>query len=112
MFVDVVENTIDPGTLTIHRFESGDLDAKTFTHEAHIYVARLYLCEFENRDAIERFDRGLRRLVIKLGAKDKYNAMITWLFMKLIAERMRKGESWETFRERNADLVDERPPSS
>jgi len=102
---------MDPRTLTIQRFEAGELDATTFTHEAHIYVARLYLCEFECRDATERFDQGLRRLVAKLGAQDKYNAMITWLFMKLIAERMHEGESWETFRRRNADLIDERPPS-
>lgn len=100
---------MDPDSLTIRRFESGDLDAKTFTHEAHVYVAWLYLCEFETDEAISRFDAALRRLVTKLGVPDKYNAMITWLFMKLIYERMRPGDTWASFRARNADLINGRP---
>jgi len=100
---------MDLTQLTIPHFESDNLEGSSFTHEAHIYVAWLYLCEFESSEAIKRFDTALRRLVVRLGVPDKYNAMITWLFMKLISERMREGEEWQAFRARNADLIDERP---
>ncbi len=77
------------GDVSIARFEAGEIEAESFTHEAHIRVAWLYLQKHEPTDATERFDAALRRLVDKLGVRAKYNAMITWLFMKLIAERVR-----------------------
>ncbi len=95
--------------LTIARFEIGQIEAASFTHEAHVYVAWLYLNEYETREAITRFDDALRRLVKALGVEGKYNAMITWLFLKLLAERVRVGETWTSFRARNSDLIDERP---
>lgn len=100
---------MEPTQMTIRHFESDELKARDFTHEAHIYVAWLYLCECETTEALERFDTSLRRLVTRLGVPDKYNAMVTWLFMKLIADRRREGENWQAFRTRNADLIDERP---
>jgi len=97
--------------LTIERFEAGDIDPATFDHEAHIYVAWQYIGAYARNDAIARFDAALRRLTRKIGATEKYNAMITWLFMLLIAERAREGEDWSAFRTRNSDLFDEFPRS-
>ncbi|WP_428028557.1 hypothetical protein, partial [Altererythrobacter sp.] len=39
----------------------------------------------------------------------KYSAMITWLFLLLIAERARDDEDWTAFRSRNDDLFAGRP---
>ena len=97
--------------LTIERFEAGNVDPATFDHEAHIYVAWQYIGTYPRSDAIARFDAALRRLTEKIGATEKYNAMITWLFMLLIAERSRAGEDWSAFRTRNSDLFDEFPRS-
>lgn len=94
---------------SIARFEAGDIEAGAFTHEAHIYVAWLYLQRYGSDDAMARFDAALRRLVVRMGAQSKYNAMVTWLFIKLIDERRVEGEGWEAFVLRNADLIDERP---
>ena len=97
--------------LTIERFETGDINPAMFDHEAHIYVAWQYIGTYARNDAIARFDAALRRLTEKIGATEKYNAMITWLFLLLIAERMREGEDWSAFRTRNSDLFDEFPRS-
>ena len=100
--------------LTIERFEASAVDPACFDHEAHVYVAWLYVMAYSHDDAIARFDAALRRLTRKIGATAKYNAMITWLFLKLIAERARTGEDWPAFRTRNADLLNDwpRPPGA
>ena len=95
--------------LTIERFEAAAIDPTLFDHEAHVYVGWLYVMAYPRREAVARFDAALRRLVEKIGASDKYNAMITWLFLLLIAERTRDDDDWDAFRARNADLFDERP---
>ena len=96
---------------TMERFEAADVDPALFDHEAHVYVAWLYLCALPRDEAIARFDAALQRLTTSIGAAAKYNAMITWLFMMLIAERTRDGENWSAFRARNADLIDGLPRS-
>jgi hypothetical protein len=101
-------NTTD---LTIELFETSQVPAEAFTHEGHVYMGWLYTREFGTKHAGRRFDEALHRLVQKLGAETKYNGMITWLFMKLIAERTQEGEEWADFRARNADLIDDRPRS-
>ena len=92
--------------LTIAQFEAGDINPALFDHEAHIYVAWQYIGNYARNDAIARFDAALRRLTEKIGATNKYNAMITWLFLLLIDERAREGENWSTFRARNSDLFE------
>jgi hypothetical protein len=67
--------------LTIEQFESGNIDAEMFDHEAHVYVGWLYVQQYELADAIARFDDALRRLTRKLGAPGKYHATITWIFL-------------------------------
>jgi len=91
---------------SIEAFEAGDVDPARFDHEAHIYVGWLYLAGHDRDTALSRFDAALRRLTTKIGATKKYNAMITWLFLLLIDERIREGEDWPTFRVRNIDLFE------
>lgn len=92
---------------TIQQFEAGQIDAERFDHEAHVYVAWLFVAAFELTDAIRRFDSALRRLTAQLGVPDKYHATITWLFLILIAERRIDNETWPSFRSRNAELIND-----
>ena len=93
--------------LTVDAFESGTVDPDAFDHEAHVYVAWLYLERYPLLEAVDRFDAALRRLTIKLGIPGKYHATITWFFMLLIAERRDAdpGSDWTRFRRNNDDLV-------
>jgi hypothetical protein len=102
-------NTVLVTLFTIDAFETGNIDPSLFDHEAHVYVAWLYVTSFGRDEGPRRFDAALRALTRKIGAADKYNAMITWLFLKLIAERFRDDEPWPAFRARNSDLIDELP---
>ena len=101
-----------PPDITLEQFETGDVDPALFDHEAHVYVGWLYVARFGRKQAIARFDAALKRLVQKIGAESKYNAMITWLFLVLIADRARSDEDWATFRSRNIDLIDDRPKAA
>lgn len=94
--------------MSIHSFESGEIDPLLFDHEAHAYVGWLYVREYELAEAVSRFDAALKRLVGKLGVEGKYHATLTWFFLLLIAERVQTDEPWPVFRQRNADLIDDR----
>ena len=92
-------------TLTIERFERGDIDADTFDHAAHVYVAWLYLQRYEFAVAASKFDRAIKRLVKKFDADGKYHATITWFFVVLIGQESERGESWADFSRRNPHLL-------
>jgi hypothetical protein len=94
-------------TLTIDSFEAGRIDAAAFDHEAHVYLAWLYVREYPLAEAIERFSAALRRLTAALGVPGKYHASITWFFLVLINERdaAAPGTDWESFRTANKDLL-------
>lgn len=91
--------------LTIERFESGQIEADLFDHEAHVYVAWLFVTSLELADAIARFDSALRRLTTRVGVPEKYHATITWFFLLLISERSRENEGWQAFKSRNPELT-------
>lgn len=98
-------NAVISEPFTIGKFEAGDIEADRFDHEAHVYVAWLYVRAYELPEAISRFDAGLKRLVSKFGAKSKYHATLTWFFLLLINDRSEDGESWSVFRDRNGDII-------
>jgi len=91
---------------TVELFEAGEIDADAFDHDAHIYVAWLYLDRHELLEAVRNFTAALKRLTTQLGIPGKYHETITWFFMFLIEER--RGESpardWYSFRRDNEDL--------
>ena len=100
-------NQTAESTLSIERFEAGQVDAAAFDHEEHVRIGWLYLQRFDTAEAIGRFDSALRRLTEQLGVPDKYHATITWLFLLLINERSRVDESWNAIRSRNRELVED-----
>jgi hypothetical protein len=93
--------------LTLDAFESGTVDPDAFDHEAHVYMAWLYLERYPLLEAVSKFDGALQRLTQKLGIPGKYHATITWFFMLLIAERRDAdpGSDWFRFRRNNDDLI-------
>jgi len=98
-----------PG-FSVAGFERGEVDPQAFNHEAHVYVAWLYLEQFPLPAALDRFDAALRRLTVKLGVPGKYHATITGFYLLLISERRDAdpGADWPTFRRQNVDLIEDR----
>ena len=92
--------------LTIDDLEQCRIEAASFDHEAHVYLAWLYLDRYSVAEAIERFTAALKRLTVKLGVPGKYHNTITWFFMLIIAERCggEPGLDWSGFKRHNDDL--------
>jgi len=92
--------------VSIDALESGTIDADAFDHEAHIYVAWLYLQRYPLYVASARFIAALQRLTRQLGIPGKYHETITWFFMLLIEERRCEQETddWFSFQRDHADL--------
>jgi N-formylglutamate deformylase len=99
-------NAIAAPELSIEALETGRIDAGTFDHEGHIYLAWLYLDQYPLTDAIARFKSALKRLTIRLGVPGKYHETVSWMFMLLIAERRDNAtaKDWFSFRHGNDDL--------
>jgi len=98
-------SAVEEPSLSIEQFEAADIDPQQFDHEAHVYMGWLYVQEYGLAGAIGRFDEAIHKLVIKLGAEDKYHATITWLFLLIIGERVEPDETWQVFTSKNADLI-------
>ena len=91
--------------VTIAAFESAHIAADSFDHEAHVYLAWLYLEQFSVFEALQRYVQGLRRLTRQLGVPGKYHETITCFYLLKIAERRDESTGdWQDFRNRNADL--------
>ena len=93
--------------LTINDLEAGRIDADTFDHQNHVYLAWLYLEAYPVTEAIERFSAALKRLTLKLGVPGKYHETITWFYMLIIASRRSQhvAATWPEFCSKNADIV-------
>jgi hypothetical protein len=101
-----MDNFPEPAS-TVRLFESGQIAAEHFDHEAHVYVAWCFVIQYPLADAVARFDSALRRVTDKLGVPEKYHATITWFFLLLVAERVAADEDWQSFKARNPDLFQE-----
>jgi hypothetical protein len=114
----------------LEQFESRTLDRKEWTHEAHIRMAWLYLKRSDSyRRARSRIRSGIKKLNAAFEARladpcgaiappeasampaDEpkrvgYHETITTAFVRLIAVRIRSGETYTKFQSRNVDLFD------
>ena len=102
-------NAVLKPAFSVEAFERSEIDPDAFDHQAHVYVAWLYLEQYPLPVALGKFDAALRRLTVKLGIPGKYHATITWFFLLLIGERRAEnpGAVWSRFRRRNRDLIED-----
>lgn len=89
---------------SIEQFEQGEIEAGSFGHEAHVYLAWLYLDRYPAATAAARYTTALRDLTVKLGVPEKYHDTITRFFLLLIDKRRDDTGCWERFRAVNDDL--------
>ena len=87
-------------------FETCKLVRKDWTHEAHVRMAWLYLTQLPFDEALEQVRAGIQKLNTVIGSTDGYHDTITVAFVRVIADRLRSGETYPAFRDRNPDLFD------
>ena len=92
--------------------ESCAIPCSDFHHADHVRLGWIYLGNCSLIDAIDRFTQSLRRFAVHCGVPEKYHETITWAYLLLIHERMRRADApcgWESFRAANVDLFDWKP---
>ena len=87
-------------------FETCAFTRPEWTHESHVRMAWLYLTRLPFVAALDSVRRGIRKLNAKIGSPDGYHETITAAFVRVIASRVRPGEDYPAFRDRNPDLLD------
>src|SRR5437660_9571381 len=93
----------------IERFENCTLSGTDFHHRHHVRVVWLYLRRKPVLETLARFSAGLKRFADANGKPNLYHETITWAYVFLINERMKRNggfQSWEAFAAANADLLD------
>lgn len=92
--------------------ESCAISCSNFRHADHVRLAWIYLRNHSLIEAIERFTESLQRFAVHCGVPEKYHETITWAYLLLIHERMRRDDApceWESFSAVNLDLVGWKP---
>jgi hypothetical protein len=74
----------------VRAFETGTIDASKLGHREHLRVAWCYLSRLPLEEALARYVRNLRALTERLGVPGKYHATITWSYLLLVDELMRR----------------------
>jgi hypothetical protein len=92
----------------ILRFESLEIPGREFRHIDHIRVAWIYLRSATLAEGAARFTVNFRGYLDHIGAQAKYHETITWFYLVVINERIRRSHagSWDGFARDNADLLD------
>jgi hypothetical protein len=96
----------------VRDFESGLLGAGRFGHREHLWVAHAYLQMYPLEEALARFVARLKALTLALGVPEKFHATISWGYMIMIDEAMRRapGVSFEVLLANNPLLL--QPPAA
>jgi len=95
----------------ISRFERCELPEAEWTHLAHIRVAWVCLSILPADAALQRIRKGILRYNTEvLQRRHKYHETVTVAFTRIVADRMRAGESWEDFAQQIDDLLNTEMP--
>lgn len=92
----------------LRQFEDCSLPLDRFHHRVHIQIAFLYLCRYPVLDVLGRFPAALTRYAEAHGKAGLYHETITWAYILLIHERMKRADpaqTWEQFQAANPDLM-------
>ena len=93
----------------IRNFEACTLPSEGFHHEQHVRVVWLYLRRYALLETLARFSEYLKRFAAANGKPNLYHESITWAYVFLINERIRRNgsyQNWEAFAAANPDLLD------
>lgn len=93
----------------IAQLEECTLPEDQFHHADHLHAAWLYLTRLSLTQAIARFPEVLRAYAASQGKADRYHETITWAYLLLLNERIRRPGSpsaWEHFEASHPDLFD------
>jgi hypothetical protein len=93
----------------IVQFEACTLPSGSFHHHDHVKLAWLYLQRYPLLETLVRFSEGLKRFAAAYGKDNLYHETITWAYVFLIYERVKRAggkQSWEEFVAANPDLFD------
>lgn len=93
----------------IEGFENCTLSGVNFHHQDHVRMVWLYLHRNSVLETLGKFSAGLKRFATANGKPNLYHETITWAYVFLINERLRRDgseQSWPEFRDRNPDLLD------
>ena len=87
-------------------FEEGRISPKSFRHRDHIRAAWLCVREYDMPLAMVHVSAALKKFALEVGLAQLYNEIITWAYLLIINERVKRGASddWETFASENPDL--------
>ncbi|HEY4951329.1 MAG TPA: hypothetical protein VIH88_13410 [Candidatus Acidoferrales bacterium] len=92
----------------LRQFEDCSLPLDRFHHRVHIQIAFLYLCRYPVLDVLGRFPAALTRYAETHGKVGLYHETITWAYILLIHERMKRAghaQTWGEFKSANVDLM-------
>lgn len=94
----------------VEAFENGTLDVARFHHREHLYVAFCYLRALPPEEALARYVRHLRALTVRLGVPEKFHATMTWAYVVLLDEAMRRlpDATFDELMAQNPALLDHR----
>ncbi|MGA7915776.1 MAG: hypothetical protein WCA00_11120 [Candidatus Acidiferrales bacterium] len=94
--------------ILIARFEDASLPLESFRHSVHVQIVFLYLRKYSLLEVLAKFPAALTRYADAHGKSGLYHATITWAYILLIHERMRRANGtlrWADFRAQNPDLL-------
>lgn len=92
-------------------FEDTTLPVDAFHHHEHVRTAWLFVVRYGLPEALERFPAALKRFAIAKGASGLYHETVTWAYLFVIAERVRRtpGLTWPQFADAHPDLLGWKP---
>jgi hypothetical protein len=92
----------------LRQFEDCSLPLEHLRHRVHIQIAFLYLRRHPVLDVLARFPEALKRYAATHGQARLYHETITWAYILLIHERMKRAshaQGWAEFASANPDLL-------
>ncbi|MFZ0582743.1 MAG: hypothetical protein WAN72_22180 [Candidatus Acidiferrales bacterium] len=98
----------DNDDILLAQFEDCSLPLERFHHGMHVRLVFLYLRKHSVLEVLARFPASLAKYADAHGRRGLYHETITWAYVLLTNERMRRAERklcWDEFRAQNPDLL-------